>query len=47
LMASLLLVSASPFGIQLLWLPLVVTMLCLYNAARSPKYVALSQRAAA
>jgi hypothetical protein len=38
-LASLLLVSASPLGVQLLWLPLVVVMLCLYTAARSPRYM--------
>jgi len=37
-MASLLLISASPFGIQLLWLPLVGCMLCLYVASRSRDY---------
>jgi hypothetical protein len=36
-MGSLLLLSAAPFNVQFLWLPLAVLMLCLFVAARKPE----------
>lgn len=37
---SLVVISAAPFNVQLLWLPLVAIMLCLFTAAREPRYLA-------
>jgi hypothetical protein len=36
--ASLLVISAAPGNVQLLWLPLLVILLCLYIAGRSTRY---------
>lgn len=35
---SLLVISAAPRGIQLLWLPILAVMVCLYLPTRSPRY---------